>query len=467
MNPLTLQFVAESTGGRIIHGSPELEVCRVCTDSRQVLPGDLFVALRGERFDAHEFLPKVAAAHSVALLADEAKAHLVPAGIPAILVPSTRKALGSLAAAYRRRFTLPVVAVCGSNGKTSAKELIASVLREKGPSVASEASFNNDIGVPLTLLRIESGHEAAVLEAGTNHPGELRPLLESIAPGIGVLTSIGREHLEFFGDIDGVIREEGWIAEVLPADGRFIANGETPGLAEILARTKAPVWLVGFTEGLDFIARDVQIAPQGSSFRVESKVPGYDGEYQIKLLGRHHVLNALLAIATAATLGIRRDQVVRALAACAPPKMRLQWEQAGEAWVLNDAYNANADSMAAALLTFSEMRVGGRRVAVLGDMGELGDHTASAHEEVGRLAAASRVQLLIAVGSNADITAAAALQAGLPEVIAVGSVEQAFAKLKERLQPRDLILLKASRSAKLERIVDMLRQPVMPAEVRP
>ena len=466
MNPLNLQFVAESTGGRIASGAPELEVCRVCTDSRQVLPGDLFVALRGERFDAHDFLASVASAHSVALLADESKAHLVPVGVPAVLVPCTRKALGTLAAAYRRRFSLPVVAVCGSNGKTSTKELIAAVLREKGPSIASEASFNNDIGVPLTLLRIESGHKSAVLEAGTNHPGELQPLLESIAPKIGVLTSIGREHLEFFGDIDGVVREEGWIAEVLPADGRLIANGETTGLKEIVGRTKAAVWLAGFSDGFDFVARDVQIAPKGSSFRVESKVPGYDGDYQIKLLGRHQVLNALLAIATGAALGINREQVMRALAASAPAKMRLQWEQVGTAWVLNDAYNANADSMAAALQTFSEMRVGGRRVAVLGDMGELGDHTASAHEEIGRLAAASRVQLLIAVGSNADITAAAALQAGLPEVVSVGSVEEAFSELKERMRPKDLVLLNAARSAKLERIVAMLRGSVPVTEVR-
>lgn len=466
MNPLTLQFVAEATGGRLFQGLPGQEVCRVCTDSRQFLPGDLFVALRGERFDAHDFIPTVAAAHSVAILAEESKAHLIPAKVPSVVVPCTRKALGALASAYRRKFTLPVVAVCGSNGKTSTKELVGAVLRESGPAVASEASFNNDIGVPLTLLRIESGHTAAVLEAGTNHSGELQPLLEAIAPRIGLLTSIGREHLEFFRDIDGVIREEGWIAEVLPANGRFIANGGSPGLDQIIRRTKAPVWLVGFEERFDFAARDIVVAPKGTSFRVETKVPGYSGEYQIKLLGRHQVLNALLAIATGAELGIGREQVAKALANCSPAKMRLQWEQAGDAWVLNDAYNANADSMAAALATFAELRVGGRRVAILGDMAELGDHAASAHEEVGRLAAASKIQLLIAVGSNADITASAALQAGVREVVAVGSVDEAFAELKERLQPKDLILLKASRSAKLERIVELLRQPAVPAEVR-
>ncbi|MGN6555935.1 MAG: UDP-N-acetylmuramoyl-tripeptide--D-alanyl-D-alanine ligase, partial [Verrucomicrobiota bacterium] len=221
METKTLDFILKACGGKLAQGLKVTAIKRVCTDSRQAGDGDLFIALAGERFDAHQFLPEVARQDVAAVVVERAKVIPVLQGCAIVVVDNARRALGQLAAEYRKEFSLPVVAVGGSNGKTTTKELIASVLSQKLLTLWSEASFNNDIGVPLTLLRLESSHRAAVLEVGTNHPGELAPLVKIVQPKYGVITNIGREHLEFFGDIEGVAKEEGTLAELLPADGKL------------------------------------------------------------------------------------------------------------------------------------------------------------------------------------------------------------------------------------------------------
>ena len=225
-----MKFIAEACAAEVRRGSVKSLVKNVCTDSRQAKPGDLYIAIKGDKFDGRDFLNEVAAKGVVAVVVPEK--GKIPTPLPdcaVLVVKDTRVALGQLAAAYRKEFDLPVVAVGGSNGKTTVKELIASVLRQKLATLWSEASFNNDIGVPLTLLRLDQSHQAAVLEAGTNHPGELAPLVKMIQPKYGVITNIGREHLEFFGDAAGVADEEGRLAELLPADGRLFVNGDNPG----------------------------------------------------------------------------------------------------------------------------------------------------------------------------------------------------------------------------------------------
>jgi UDP-N-acetylmuramoyl-tripeptide--D-alanyl-D-alanine ligase len=384
--------------------------------------------------------------------------------------------LGRLGAAYRQDFTLPVIAVGGSNGKTTTKELIAAVLRQKLATLWSEASFNNDIGVPLTLLRLEKQHEAAVLEAGTNHPGELAPLVEMIQPRYGVITNIGREHLEFFGDLAGVAEEEGGLAGLLPADGKLFVNGDDEWTDHIAQRTRATVVRVGFGEGNDWRVRRVRLDKQGATFHVNA--PGFDGspremerpearaaryadisrgEYRIKLLGRHQVANALYALALGAELGLDRTEIQRGLAECEPAKMRLQLWEAGGVRVLDDAYNANADSMLAALQVLKDLPCKGRRVAVLGDMAELGEHSEAAHVEVGRHAAESGVGQLFAVGKMAATLARGAREAGLTRVIELPDVDAAAAAVKTFVKPGDTVLLKASRATRLERIAVVLR----------
>ena len=460
MDPRPLKYIADATSGELLNGSPETLLARVCTDSRQAQPGDLFIALAGERFDAHNFLFDIAKGGVGAVVAERTKLPAGFTGCPVIAVDQTRAALGRLGAAYRRDFDLPVIAVCGSNGKTTTKELIASVLRQKSPALWSESSFNNDVGVPLTLLRLEKSHRAAVLEAGTNHPGELAPLITMIQPRLGVLTNIGREHLEFFGTLDGVAREEGAIAELLPAGGTLFVNGDDEWSKPVIRRSRARVIRVGLRDGNDFVANKIHCDATGSTFSVDSPGGRFDGQYRINLLGRHQIVNALFAIAAGARLELTPRQIEHGLAACAPAKMRLQLWTAGGVQVLDDAYNANADSMIAALLTLRELPCAGRRVAVLGDMAELGDGSSAAHAEVGRRAAEIGIDQLFAVGQRARDIAASARQGGLSNVVEIPEVETASQAVRNFARPGDAILIKASRAMRIERVGEELRKAI-------
>jgi len=460
VDPRSLKFIAEACGGEILAGPAEALVSRVCTDSRQVQAGDVFVAIAGEKFDAHDYLIEVARKGAAALLIarDKAgKASSLSHSVGIIAVDDTRVALGKLAARYRSDFNLPVVAVAGSNGKTTTKELLASVLRQKCNTLWSEASFNNDIGVPLTLLKLERNHGAAVIEVGTNHPGELPPLLEMVRPQFGVLTNIGREHLEFFVNLEGVAREEGWLAEFLPASGKLFINGDNEWTPQIVRRTKAAVVKVGFGEGNDWRARNVRVGEDGVRFEVEPPKSEFAGEYRLRVLGRHQVPNALLALAAGTELGATPEQARRGLAECAPPKMRLQIWEANGVRVLDDAYNANADSMLAALQTLHDLPCAGSRVAVLGDMAELGPHTAEAHREIGRRSVELGVNRLVAVGRFARETVQAAEGAGLKDISEFPDVTSAAAAMKSMVKPGDVVLLKASRATGLEKVGDALR----------
>ncbi len=457
MEARTLKFVADAVGGKLLRGDASALVRRVCTDSRSALAGDLFVAIKGDRFDGHDFLNEVAGKGVEAMVMARDRQPKQLTDCAAIVVDEPRTALGKLAAAYRKQFTLPVIAVGGSNGKTTTKNLLASVLREKFSTLHSDASFNNDIGVPITLLRLEKNHAAAVLEVGTNHPGELAPLVNLIQPNYGVITSIGREHLEFFGDLAGVAQEEGALAELLPVEGKLFLNGDSEWIPMIAKRARAGVVKVGFGKTNDWRASEVRYDKSGLVFRVDGPLPDFCGEYKVRLLGRHQAANALFAIVLGAELGLNSAEIRRGLEACEPPKMRGQlWESNG-VQVLDDCYNANADSMLAALQTLMDLPCKGRRIAVLGDMAELGAHSEAAHEEVGRGAAKLGVGQLIAVGKMAAVLARGAKAAGLNRVLEFPDVESAMLGLKNFVKAGDLVLLKASRSTRLERIAEALR----------
>jgi len=440
-----------------LRGAGDLLVCAVTIDSRTAKAGDLFVAIKGERFDGHDFAGEVAARGVTAVVLEDGK---IPGQLPdcaVIVVPDTRAALGRLATRVRQGYTLPVIAVGGSNGKTTTKELLASILGQRGPALKSEASFNNDIGVPLTLLQLTAAHQAAVLEAGTNHPGELASLVRMIQPQLGIITSIGREHLEFFGDVAGVVQEEGMLAELLPAGGTLFINGDSEWATAIGNRTRAALVRAGCGIANNWRAKGIRLDKNGVTFRAETPGGDFDGEYRINLLGRHQVVNALLAMAVGASLGLSPAQVRAGLAECAPPKMRLQFWEANGVRVLNDAYNANADSTLAALQTLCDLPLQGRRVAVLGDMNELGAHAEAAHREVGQRAAELGIGQLFAVGKMASVTAGAARQAGLARVIEFTDVEAAMKAVKSFLKAGDVVLFKASRGCQLERVADTLK----------
>ncbi len=462
MDPRSIQFLAEAAGASLQAGDGRILARRVVTDSRQAGPGDLFVALAGDKFDGHAFVPQAIERGVAGVVVCPGRLAGTPAnfGAAAVLtVENTRVALGRMAARYRADFQMPVVAVGGSNGKTTTKELLASVLRQRYRVCWSEASFNNDIGVPLTLLRLQATDEAAVLEVGTNHPGELAPLLDLVRPRLGAITSIGREHLEFFGDLEGIVREEGSMGEHLPSNGRLVIPGDSPWADALAARSRCPVLRVGLGAGNDWVARHVRPGEHGLEFLVSG--PGFDQAEpcRLRLLGAHQATNALIAMAIGTELGLSPGELRQGLWECVPPKMRLQLSMVNGVRVLDDSYNANADSVTAALETLSSLPCPGRRIAVLGDMAELGPATEAAHEEIGRRSANLAVDCLVAVGRWADVTARAASQAGLSRVESFADVTAATRALPGLIVPGDTVLLKASRATGLERLLDSIRGP--------
>lgn len=455
MEPRSLQWVAGVAGGRRVRGAEADRVCRVVTDSRQAAAGDLFVALAGVRSDGHDHLADAVAAGVAAVMVSRPVGIVLPAAVGVVEVADTRIALGRMAAAYRGEFHPVVVAVGGSNGKTTSKDLLAALLGTAGPTLRSPASFNNDLGVPLTLLGLEDRHRFAVLEVGTNHPGELDPLLRWIRPDHGWITSIGREHLEHFGDLDGVVAEEGVLGGHVPGTGMLVLPGDSPHAAALAARTSARVVRVGIGEGLDWSAEVLGGDWSGMDFRVAGPVSGWAGPWRVPLPGVHSVRNAVGALALAAGLGVDPAAAREALAAFRPPAGRMNRRMAGGVRLLDDTYNANADSVRAAIETFSGLPCAGRRVAVLGDMAELGRHTETAHGEVGTLAA-GRVDALFAVGRHSPLVRDAAQRAGLGESRAFADTTAVVDALAGYLRPGDTVLVKASRSSRLEEVVTAL-----------
>jgi len=457
MDPMTLAQVSEACGGRLLRGDPARRVHRVCTDTRAILPQDLFIALRGLRFDGHSFLEAAVRAGAEAAVVEAACEEGAPPGIALIGVQDTRASLGQLAGHCRRGLNATCVAVAGSNGKTSTKELLASVLAQQGRTHASAASFNNDVGVPLTLLGADASHRYVVAEAGSNHPGELAPLLQWIQPQHGILTSIGREHLEFFGSLEGVIEEESQLAAALPEEGLLVMPGGVPGEALIRKRSRARVVTAGLEEGCDWAGKVVRQDWGGTEFVVAAPRARYSGTYQIPLLGKQQAGNAIRVVALAAQLGLEPEAIRRGLAASAGAPMRMEPRMRGGLRILNDAYNANPDSMAAALDVFRELPVEGKRVAVLGDMAELGVHSDGLHAEAGRKSAESRLDWLVGVGEGGKELALAARQAGgIGRVDWVNGTEAAAGLLNASLVAGDAVLLKGSRRMRLEKLAEVL-----------
>jgi UDP-N-acetylmuramoyl-tripeptide--D-alanyl-D-alanine ligase len=458
METRSLHFLAQACGGQLLNCRRDAEFVSVSSDSRRIASGALFWALRGDQFDGHDFVSQAIEAGAVAAVVAESKAASLPKHFPLLVVNDTRVALGKFAARYRQDFSPVAIGVAGSNGKTSVKDLIFTVLNEKSDAIASEASFNNDIGVPQTLLRIESKHRAAVLELGTNHPGELAPLICMVQPKIGVITSIGREHLEFFNDLAGVAKEEGTLAEMLPKNGLLVINGDSPEVKSIINRAKCRVVKVGAGEHNDWRVEPLGTSEDGTRFRLIAPDANWSGEWSVGLLGRHHAINAALAIVVGKELEVGRAETQRGLSNCRPAKMRMQVERVNGATILNDAYNANADSMSAALRTLAEFPAKGRRIAILGDMAELGETAAAAHREVGSLAGELKIDHVIAIGRHSILTADCARAAGAGNASAFLDFNMAVAAILHLAQADDVILVKASRSSKLERVVDALRK---------
>jgi UDP-N-acetylmuramoyl-tripeptide--D-alanyl-D-alanine ligase len=450
MDPTTLQTIAEWCGGRLEGGDPNRTVTFVRTDSRTLEPEELFVALRGERFDAHDFLPDAAKAGAAAAIGERWPGEK-PAGFPFIVVEDSLRALQQLASAYRRSLEVHVVAITGSNGKTSTKDFTAAVLGARYEVTKTEGNLNNHIGLPLTILRTESVHDWAVWEIGMNHPGEIAPLAAIAAPDVAVITNIGMAHIEFLGSREAIAQEKGMLAEAVSAEGTVVLQAEDAFSDSIAARSRAKVMRAGIGRG-DVQGSNLRADHDGTRFVVESD--GEKAEAHLRIPGEHMVRNALLAIAVGCVAGLSLEESAAGLQEVALTKGRLEQKTIRGVHVIDDSYNANPDSMVAALRTIARVPVQGARIAVLGRMGELGTAAESGHRRVGEAAAEEKIECVVSVGDEAAWIGEAAREKGVGKVFHVGSTDEATRLLREIAAPGDLVLVKGSRSARMEQIVE-------------
>jgi len=450
----TVQDIVRATRGALVAGDLGVPVTGVSIDSRALGVGEAFFAIQGHRLDGHAFLAD-AAGRGAACLVVHALRDDAPANVPLVLVEDTTISLGLLATYHRARFSIPVVAVTGSNGKTTTKELIASVLGVRWHVLKPTGSFNNQWGLPLTLLKLVPEHEALVLELGTNRPGEIAYLAELARPTVGVVTNVAAVHTEFLGSLDGVREEKAALVRAVPADGWVALNVDDPRVAGMARDAKAHVVTYGRAATAHVrLVGDVVEDARGLTFTLEAA--GAREPATLALAGRHNVMNALAAAAVGAALGLTLVEIARGLAVARPVAGRCVWREAGGVRILDDTYNANPASMRAALDTVAARRGAGRLVAVLGDMLELGGIAEEAHREIGRAVVAAGADELVGVGRLALFAVEAAREAGLAEARHATTFEDTVAHLLKGLVPGDTVLVKGSRGVRLERVVDAL-----------
>lgn len=443
----SLAALAADCGGRLI--GDDAPWSALSTDTRRLLPGELFVALRGPNFDGGMFLGAAAAAGAAGALAERAG----PDGFPVILVPDALVALQRAAAACRARYTGTVIGVAGSNGKTTCKEMIAAILGERGATLATRGNLNNHIGLPLTVMRLEEHQRHAVIEMGANHPGELAALAALAAPAIGIVTNAGAEHLEGFGSLEGAARAEGELFAALGRDGIAVLNADDEFCGLWRDMTVARVVTFGLGAKADFSARDIRTQATAEGFLTVFTLLAPAGEARIALhlAGRHNVMNALGAAAAAMAAGATLAEVAAGLARMRPVPGRLVLRAASAgAWLIDDSYNANPSSLEAAIDVLAALE--GRRWLVLGDMGELGAHAVEAHIEAGRYARAHGIERLFAVGALAARAARAFGEGGSEHADVVDCAAAVRAGLADDVR----VLIKGSRSNRLERVVEAL-----------
>jgi UDP-N-acetylmuramoyl-tripeptide--D-alanyl-D-alanine ligase len=452
--PFTVQDIVRATRGALVAGDLGIPVTGVSIDSRSLGVGEAFVAIRGHRLDGHAFLAEAAARGAACLVVDTLPDD-VPANVPLVLVEETTAALGQLGAWHRGRFAIPVVAVTGSNGKTTTKELTAGVLATRWEVLRPERSFNNQWGLPLTLLKLTPEHQAAVLEIGSNARGEVAALAALAAPTVGIVTTVAAVHTEFLGSLDGVREEKVGLVRALGPDGVAVLNADDARVAGMAAETRARVVTYGYGASAHVRAvGDVVDGEAGLTLTLESR-----GERQtvtLALSGRHNLGNALAAAAAGVALGLPLPDVARGLATVRPVAGRCVWKRAGEVTILDDTYNASPTSVRAALDTVAAHRRGRRVIVVLGDMLELGAISDEAHREVGRQVAALPADELIGVGRAMPHAVEAAREAGLGEARHLTTFEDTVAHLLKRVVAGDLVLVKGSRGMRMERVVDAL-----------
>lgn len=454
MKPTSLSQIAVLSGGELASGDPEIVITDVSTDTRSMPEGALFVALEGDRFNAHDFLDTAAekaAACIVRYLPENAED--LPTAF--ITVDDTLVGLQELARNYRRELDIVVVCVTGSNGKTSTKDFLRAVLEERFNVNATAGNFNNHIGLPLTILRTNAEHTCGVWEIGMSNPGETEPLAAIARPDVAVVTNIGTAHIEFMKTREAIALEKGMLVEAVPANGAVVLNAADDYCSSLTSRSKANVILAGIECG-QVAAENLSMSGDGTAFDVVCE----EGKFRVNLPvpGLHMVANATLAIAVGLHLGVPSDAIAQGLSNVAVTAGRLQLRKVNGWSFVDDSYNANPDSMMAAMATLKNLECRGRRIAVLGRMAELGEGGVAAHFELGKAAAETfGIDVVLTVGVEAAEIARGFTEAGGRETFTFATHAECQRKL-ETYSPDDLILVKGSRSSAMEKVIPEVQE---------
>lgn len=451
MNRLSIFQIAELAKAAVSSGDGNALIEKISTDSRTIKRGELFVALRGENFDGHNFVESVAKTDAAGAIVDLNWTGKIPPNFTLIRVEDTLLAYQNIAANYRKALSLKVLAITGSNGKTSTKDFAAAVLARGFRVTKTQGNFNNHVGLPRTMLEATSANEVAVWEIGMNHPGEVAMLATLAAPDAAIITNIGVAHIEFMGSREAIAAEKGALAEAVGTEGTVILNADDPFSKNIAGRTRAKVIFAGTTEGT-IRASEITQSATGTDFTILEGA--HRCRAQLPVPGLHMVQNALLAVAAGRMFGLSLEDCAAGLAAAPLTKARLQIKEIRGVRFIDDSYNANPESMKAALHTLVELDADGKRIAVLGEMRELGEESARGHREVGETAAELGVDQLIAIGDMAAAIAEAARNAGLQNISIARSTSEAAELLGEIAVSGDLVLVKGSRSVRTERVIE-------------
>ena len=429
-------------------------ISQIVHDSRSVTSGSLYVAIRGERLDGHQFVQAALEGGAAAALVDEQGARALAPHLPLLVVDDTRVALLQLASAYRKTLRGTVIAVSGSAGKTTVKELIAGMLQRVGPVCKTQGNWNNDLGLPLSMLAMDKDDAFGVFEIGVNHPGEMAPLAAALQPDLAVLTNVGPAHIEFFESEEHIAQEKVLVFQELPGDGLAICNRDDAWFD--CARNAAGMCMVSVSLNPASNAALHGTLLPGGTLQIEFS-SGHVVTSRLPQPGRHFAMDVLQAVAVADALGVPTAAMVDAVAAYQPPEMRWQLQEAGDVLFVNDAYNANPLSMRASLAAFAELEQPGRKWIVLGGMHELGDTAQAAHRQLGQLAGGGDWAGLIAVGELAAWIAEGAEETGVAfaPIFRCSDAVQAASVLRDaELRAGDAVLLKASRCEHLEKVLD-------------
>lgn len=453
MQPIPVTDLLSATGGWAINFTADsLCVERIVTDSRSVRPGDLFWAIAGDTHDGHDYIDEAARRGAVACVGqlERIQTRL----LPTVGVACTRAALCQFAHWYRHQQDALVIGVTGSVGKTTTRHMIHSVLSRRFAGVQSPKNFNNELGVPLSLMEIDAAHEFAVLELAASQSGDIRSLCEVALPEVGIITRIAPAHLTGFGDIDTILRTKGELLEALPESGFAVLNGDDERLRSIRGRAACPTFLVGERPDNDLIARSVRLGNGRLVFTVDNI------EFEVPAVGRHHVFSALAAIAVGVELDLSTNEIWEGLQHFSAPAGRCRSLSIGSWTVIDDSYNASPASMQAACETLRGWETRGRTILVAGDMMALGEQSRTYHTHFGQQVAACGIDRLLVLGKDAQTAADQACAAGMDAgcIGACEDIDTLRLHLEMWLSPGDVVLVKGSRGMRMERVIDEIRQ---------